>query len=203
MRALNIAYSISPTDNIFHRIKQLNTVDVARRCLSLELRRQGARWTGSCPIHADSNPSLVIFPNGQWHCFGCQEHGDAVNLVAQVLNLRPIDAAKLIAREFNLPVDRPLTPAARRQAEQQASQRELERHAEQAFNQQVDDMSERLELLVRTTRTTLARHGLPAYMELDGLVRRLPAWLHLLVCLRSRDVDTRIAALREARKNDG
>lgn len=144
----------------------------------------------------------MIFPDGGWKCFGCQAHGDAVALVAQVLNLRHIDAARAIAREFGLPVDEPLTPTARRQIEQQAKQRVKERDAEQFFNQQLDEAAKRLELLIRTTETTLARHGLPAYLELANLVQRLPAWEHLLGCLRSRDVDQQIVALREVRKQN-
>lgn len=33
-----------------------------------------------CPLHGDHNPSLVIYPDGHWHCFGCGRGGDALDL---------------------------------------------------------------------------------------------------------------------------
>ena len=42
-----------------------------------ELKREGTRLRGACPIHGDSNPSLVIYPESQsWHCYGCDKGGD-------------------------------------------------------------------------------------------------------------------------------
>ncbi len=28
-----------------------------------------------CPIHNDRTPSMTLYPNGSWHCFGCGAHG--------------------------------------------------------------------------------------------------------------------------------
>ena len=42
-----------------------------------ELKREGTRLRGACPIHGDSNPSLVVYPENQsWHCYGCDKGGD-------------------------------------------------------------------------------------------------------------------------------
>lgn len=37
----------------------------------------GGRLTMSCPLgkHSDTSPSFNIYPDGTWHCFGCQSHG--------------------------------------------------------------------------------------------------------------------------------
>lgn len=35
-----------------------------------------------CPFHADNNPSLVIYPDGTWKCFGCGLFGDVVDFFA-------------------------------------------------------------------------------------------------------------------------
>jgi hypothetical protein len=36
-----------------------------------------------CPLHSDTNPSLRVYADGHWHCFGCGAHGgDAIDLYA-------------------------------------------------------------------------------------------------------------------------
>jgi hypothetical protein len=45
---------------------------------------RGRLWW-SCPFHDDKNPSFVIVPGTPWwHCFGCGEHGDAMDLVRRL-----------------------------------------------------------------------------------------------------------------------
>jgi DNA polymerase I-like protein with 3'-5' exonuclease and polymerase domains len=34
----------------------------------------------SCPFHNDPNPSLQIYPDGHYHCYGCGAHGDIEEL---------------------------------------------------------------------------------------------------------------------------
>ena len=29
-----------------------------------------------CPFHSDRSPSMVIYPDNSWYCFGCNAHGD-------------------------------------------------------------------------------------------------------------------------------
>ncbi len=28
-----------------------------------------------CHLHPDRSPSLCVYPDGSWYCFGCAEHG--------------------------------------------------------------------------------------------------------------------------------
>lgn len=40
-----------------------------------------------CPLHRDINPSMVVdLINSRWFCFGCQQAGDALDLVKQIEN---------------------------------------------------------------------------------------------------------------------
>ncbi len=116
-------------DSIFQVVKRIPTIELAKHYLpTVKFRRSGSRWFACCPFHDDHHPSMVLFSDGGWKCFGCQLRGDGVDLVARVLNLRPIEAARLIANDFGLPVDdRPLSREARRRAEEAARDRELER----------------------------------------------------------------------------
>ena len=45
-----------------------------------ELERQGTNLVGLCPIHTEKTPSFTIYPDERFYCFGCQHHGDLVDL---------------------------------------------------------------------------------------------------------------------------
>jgi len=46
---------------------------------------------------------MCLYPgDGGFYCFGCHEHGDAIRLYAQALNLAPLEAAKRICADFGL-----------------------------------------------------------------------------------------------------
>lgn len=49
---------------------------------------RGRRLWWPCPFHQDANPSFCIDPQREWwRCYGCQEKGDAANLVMRRLGL--------------------------------------------------------------------------------------------------------------------
>jgi DNA primase len=35
----------------------------------------GVRKTILCPFHGENTPSFVIYPKGDYYCFGCSQHG--------------------------------------------------------------------------------------------------------------------------------
>ncbi len=62
------------------------------------LKRQGRRWVGLCPFHAEKTPSFSVNPElGLYHCFGCQASGDAITFVRQTEHLAFADAVRLLA----------------------------------------------------------------------------------------------------------
>ena len=48
----------------------------------VQLRRSGANKVACCPFHADKTPSLVLYKDHTYHCFGCGAHGDVLDFVA-------------------------------------------------------------------------------------------------------------------------
>lgn len=84
-----------------HDTKRLNTIpifDVAI-ALGLEVRHNKCR----CFLHPDTNPSLSFAPrSNRWRCFGCQENGDVISLVAKRLNISFNDACEWIEKVFLL-----------------------------------------------------------------------------------------------------
>ncbi len=46
---------------------------------------RGRRLWWPCPFHRDRNPSFCVDPGKPfWRCYGCNEHGDAANLVMRL-----------------------------------------------------------------------------------------------------------------------
>lgn len=82
----------------FKELKREDCRTVARR-LGLELNRQDK---ARCFLHAgDKNPSLQVYADG-WKCFGCGEHGDAVDLISKYLSISNVEAVEWMKKEFNI-----------------------------------------------------------------------------------------------------
>ncbi len=62
------------------------------------LRRQGRRWVGLCPFHAEKTPSFSVnAEEGLYYCFGCQASGDAISFVREVERLDFAEAVRFLA----------------------------------------------------------------------------------------------------------
>jgi DNA primase len=69
-----------------------------QRILSLP---EGKRVYLRCPAgtHRDSTPSFVVYPDGSFHCFGCNVHGKgSVNFLMRVLNNTYEDAIDYLTK---------------------------------------------------------------------------------------------------------
>jgi len=66
------------------------------------LRQTGrATWTGRCifPDHDDTTPSLVVYDDNRFTCFGCDRHGDIFQAIAVAEGLeRFADQVRALAR---------------------------------------------------------------------------------------------------------
>ncbi len=67
------------------------------------LKKHGARYWSSCPMHRDKTPSLMLDEKGRWHCFSCGAGGDAAALYGALYRLTPIEAAKRLCADFGFP----------------------------------------------------------------------------------------------------
>lgn len=62
-----------------------------------KLRRAGREWVACCPIHAENSPSFTIYAGDRrWHCFGCGEGGDVLDLVRKLHGVGLRDAAAML-----------------------------------------------------------------------------------------------------------
>jgi DNA primase len=84
----------------------------------VKLTKKGREHMGLCPFHKEKTPSFTVNEEkGFFHCFGCQEHGSAIDFVMKVDGLSFPDAVERLAGEVGLqvPVD---TPEERARSEQ-------------------------------------------------------------------------------------
>ena len=64
----------------------------------MALKRQGRRWVGLCPFHAEKTPSFSVnAEEGLYYCFGCQASGDVITFVREVEHLDFVGAVEALA----------------------------------------------------------------------------------------------------------
>lgn len=82
-----------------------------------------------CPFHADTNPSMHIYPGqGGWYCFVCNQGGDVIDFVKRLFGLSFRDAMAKLNTDFQLglPLTDDLTEDQRKVAARLARQRRKE-----------------------------------------------------------------------------
>src|SRR4051812_44866082 len=67
------------------------------------LRKQGSRWVGLCPFHAEKSGSFSVNPDlGLYYCFGCQAKGDIITFVREVQHLDFVGAVESLAGRLGI-----------------------------------------------------------------------------------------------------
>jgi DNA primase len=75
---------------------------VARR---VRLTRRGHEHVGLCPFHREKTPSFTVSESkGFYHCFGCQQHGNAIDFVMATEGLDFGEAVARLAELCGLPL---------------------------------------------------------------------------------------------------
>jgi DNA primase len=75
---------------------------VARR---VRLTRRGHEHVGLCPFHREKTPSFTVSEaKGFYHCFGCQQHGNAIDFVMATEGVDFGEAVARLAELFGLPL---------------------------------------------------------------------------------------------------
>jgi len=92
-------------DNILEDIlSRINIVDLIAEYMPL--KRAGRNFRALCPFHHEKTPSFMVSPDRQiFHCFGCQESGNAFKFLMRYDHLEFPEAVEILARKvgINLP----------------------------------------------------------------------------------------------------
>lgn len=84
--------------------KLKNKIDIVDLISSfLEVKRVGAYQKALCPFHDEKSPSFIVQPaSNQYHCFGCQAHGDAIAFLMNHQRLNFLEAIEFLADRYQV-----------------------------------------------------------------------------------------------------
>lgn len=88
--------------NVFDVLKEkINITDIVSKYLTL--KRAGSYLKGRCPFHSEKTGSFTVSPEkGIFYCFGCHLGGDAIAFIAKIESCSQLEAAKIIAKDYNI-----------------------------------------------------------------------------------------------------
>lgn len=116
------SYKFDP--ELYQKVKSAVSITQAAEFCGLQI----VRGQCLCPFHADHKPSMKIYPNGKgFYCFVCGAGGDQIKLVAGFLGCSNYEAAKQLAKAYNVPIAEPMTYSEKRKAERAAKERQKRR----------------------------------------------------------------------------
>jgi hypothetical protein len=94
-------------------LRAIPTAEYVQRLAGLEANGEG---NVSCPWHEDRTPSLHLYPDGEWCCFGCKRGGTVFDFAGQLwgLDTKGRDFVRLRARLTEELGVTPVRPAPRR-----------------------------------------------------------------------------------------
>ena len=85
--------------NIFQTVKENVTARQAAEQYGLKVNKNGMVC---CPFHDDRHPSMKV--DKGFCCFACGAKGDVITFVADFFHLAPLEAAKKLAEDFQIPI---------------------------------------------------------------------------------------------------
>jgi len=63
---------------------------------------EGQGMRGSCPLHSDSTPSLMVYPyTDSFYCYSCQWGGDVINFIETIEQLSFPDAISFLSEHYD------------------------------------------------------------------------------------------------------
>ena len=116
--------------NVLGTVKtNINTREAAEH-YGIEVNRYGKAL---CPFHNDQHPSMVVYDD-HYHCFACGEHGDVIDLVANLYGLPVLDAANKLAFDFGISQDKPPTKEMEKKLNRKSEAQQLRENEKLCFS---------------------------------------------------------------------
>ena len=71
----------------------------------VQLRKRGKNYLGLCPFHSEKTPSFTVSEEKQiFHCFGCNEGGNAFSFIMKIENISFVEAAEDLGAKLDINV---------------------------------------------------------------------------------------------------
>lgn len=97
------------------------------------LKRAGRNYQACCPFHSEKSPSFTVAPDKQfYHCFGCGEHGNAIDFLMKFDGLEFPEAVEELAGIMGVEVPRETSANPQADARQRAQAADDYQQMEQA-----------------------------------------------------------------------
>lgn len=106
---------------IFEAVKANVTPRMAAERYGLRVSRSGMV---RCLFHDDTTPSMKLYDD-HYHCFGCQETGDAIHLTARIFGVTDQEAARKLAEDFGVQSEKKSILAKLHRLQEQSEQEKL------------------------------------------------------------------------------
>jgi hypothetical protein len=155
---------------------------------AVELKKRGRYFWALCPLHPDKIPSFKIDPNKQlFYCFGCNEHGDVVDLIQKYRGLSFKDALSYLG------ISKKQFKPTKEMLEKQKS-RELVK----AFREWGNAFHDRVATFYRAVHRVMPL--LKTIEEVESMAwyyHRIPLWEHWLDILESNDDEVKFNLYKE------
>lgn len=118
-----------PKSFIHDLIERADVVEVVDS--RVPLKKAGRNYQACCPFHNEKSPSFTVAPDKQfYHCFGCGEHGNALDFLMKFDGLEFPEAVEELAHMLGLEVPRETSsnPAAdaRKRAQESSDYEQME-----------------------------------------------------------------------------
>lgn len=126
------------------QIKSIDLLSLVER-EGLKLKGRGKTYTGLCPFHSEKTPSFVVnTEKNRFNCYGCDEHGDAVDFVQKLHGFTFPDALSYLGIE-----DKPISKKQFKQIKKRIKQAEKRRERKEARQQRERELAFTLATLIR------------------------------------------------------
>jgi len=87
-------------DDLLNRVDIVELIDAR-----VPLKKKGREYWACCPFHNEKSPSFSVSQNKQfYHCFGCQQHGNAVSFLMDYDHMEFIEAIETLAQQVGVEV---------------------------------------------------------------------------------------------------
>lgn len=98
-----------PKQFIVDLIDRADVVEVVGR--RVQLKKAGKEFKACCPFHDEKTPSFTVSPSkGFYHCFGCGQHGNALDFLMQYDHMEFVEAVESLANLMGIEVPREGSP---------------------------------------------------------------------------------------------
>lgn len=120
-------------DDLLNRVDIVEVIDAR-----IPLKKRGKEYWACCPFHGEKSPSFSVSQTKQfYHCFGCQQSGNAIGFLMDYDHLEFVEAIETLAQSIGLEIPYEQGRGAQQQNQEQNSYYEVMRYCSDFYQTQL------------------------------------------------------------------